>query len=187
MGIARVSLMVALAVGVVALEVGCGGSSSSFDAAPGGGDGPAPTADAPPGTPDAPPATSDAPIAASVEQQCVDEINAYRAMVGLGPYARWTDAETCGAGQAMSDSMTGTAHGAFGMCGEWAQNECPGWPGPASDAISGCLAAMWSEGPGSDFSMHGHYINMTSTSYTKVACGIYTLADGSIWAVQDFQ
>ena len=53
--------------------------------------------------------------------------------------------------------------------------------------IPQCLAMMWAEGPGSDFSAHGHYINMSSTQYTKVACGFYTLQDGSVWAVQDFR
>jgi len=27
---------------------------------------------------------------------------------------------------------------------------------------------------------------MSSTDYTKVACGIYTTSDGEIWAVQNF-
>jgi hypothetical protein len=42
------------------------------------------------------------------------------------------------------------------------------------------------EGPGSDFSTHGHYINMTSTSYTMVACGFYA-GGGGVWATQDFR
>ena len=40
---------------------------------------------------------------------------------------------------------------------------------------------------GSDISTHGHYINMSSTQYTQVACGFYTLSDGQVWATQDFQ
>lgn len=46
---------------------------------------------------------------------------------------------------------------------------------------------MWNEGPGSDFQTHGHYINMASTQYTKVACGFAVMPNGSVWAVQDFQ
>ena len=47
---------------------------------------------------------------------------------------------------------------------------------------------MWAEGPGTDFSAHGHYINMSSTDYTQVACGYYTTSDGkTVWAVQDFK
>src|SRR6185503_6006127 len=54
----------------------------------------------------------------SVQQLCVDTINMYRATLGLAPYARWTAEETCGNAQSQSDSQTGTAHGAFGMCTE---------------------------------------------------------------------
>ena len=53
--------------------------------------------------------------------------------------------------------------------------------------IGNCLQAMWNEGPGSNFATHGHYINMTSHSYTKVACGFAVLANGTVWAAQDFQ
>jgi len=121
------------------------------------------------------------------EQACVDKINAYRATLSLPALARWTDEEACGDGQAQSDSSSGTAHGAFGKCTEMAQNECPGWPGPPATMIGGCLDMMWAEGPGADFSTHGHYINMSSTTYTKVACGFYTLSDGKVWSVQDFR
>lgn len=123
---------------------------------------------------------------AGAAQTCVDAINQYRSTLGLPAYARWTDAESCADGQAASDSQSGSAHGAFGACGENAQNECPGWPGPPEQMIGGCLDMMWAEGPGADFSTHGHYINMSSTDYSKVACGFTVLGDGSVWAVQDF-
>ncbi len=74
--------------------------------------------------------TSGAPSDGSAEQLCVDTINAYRKTKGLPAYARWNDAETCSDGQAQSDGATRAAHGAFGKCGEFGQNECPGWPGP---------------------------------------------------------
>jgi hypothetical protein len=123
---------------------------------------------------------------AGAEQLCVDTINQYRATLGLAPYERWTGAETCADSQSQSDSMTGLAHGAFGQCGELAQNECPGWPPPADKMITGCLDAMWKEGPGDFNAGHGHYINMSSNRYTLVACGFYTTAKGEIWSVQDF-
>jgi len=117
-----------------------------------------------------------------LEQVCVDKINEYRATKGLAPYARWVAGETCADGQAKSDSETGQAHGAFGACHEMAQDECPGWSGPPADMIGKCLKMMWDEGPGG-----GHYENMSSTKYTKAACGFYTMTNGNVWAVQNFQ
>jgi hypothetical protein len=118
---------------------------------------------------------------------CVEVINSYRATENLPPLQRWMDAEVCSDSEAESDAMTGTPHGAFGSCGESAQNECPGWPGPPNQLLDGCLAQMWAEGPGEPFSEHGHYINMSSPNYTKVACGFYQTGQGSYWAVQNFQ
>lgn len=123
---------------------------------------------------------------AGARAACVDGINGYRATLGLAPYAAWTEQATCSDGEAASDSKTGKAHGAFGTCTEMAQNECPGWPGPPDTMIGSCLKMMWAEGPG-DFSAHGHYLNMSSTKYTKVSCGFYQTADGKWWAVQNFR
>ncbi|MFH1016979.1 MAG: hypothetical protein V1798_02210 [Pseudomonadota bacterium] len=120
-------------------------------------------------------------------QVCVDLINQYRSSIGLAAYSRWTDAESCSDAEALSDSKSGQAHGAFQSCGEMAQNECPGWAGPAGDMIGPCLASMWAEGPGSDFSAHGHYLNMSSTSYTMAACGFSVTAGGAVWSVQNFK
>lgn len=122
----------------------------------------------------------------SYRQKCVDQINSYRATLGLPPYQRWSASESCADGEAKSDSETGQAHGAFPSCGESAQNECPGYPGLDS-TVTTCLAQMWAEGPGSDFQQHGHYINMSSTQYSRVACGFHQTPGGSVWAVQDFQ
>ena len=119
-------------------------------------------------------------------QQCVDQINAYRATLGLPPYARWKSGEACADDEARQDSETNQAHGAFGQCGEHAQNECPGWPSVEA-TVTGCLEMMWAEGPGEPFSEHGHYINMSSTQYTEVACGFYETPSGSVWAVQNFR
>ena len=41
---------------------------------------------------------------------------------------------------------------------------------------------MWRQGPGG-----GHYDEMASTKWTSVACGTYTLPDGSFWSVQNFK
>jgi hypothetical protein len=128
--------------------------------------------------------TSQFPEAAAL---CVETINGYRATLALPSYDRWTENEACADRAAEHDSETGEAHGAFGTCGESAQNECPGWPGPPEAMIEDCLAMMWAEGPGSDFSAHGHYLNMSSASYTRVACGFHVTGDGRVWAVQNFR
>ena len=124
----------------------------------------------------------------SIQELCVDTINDYRAGLGLPAYKRWESAEGCTDDQAESDAKSGSSHGAFGACKEWAQNECPGWPSAdPENSLLGCLEQMWAEGPGEDFSAHGHYINMSSESYTQVACGFYTTDDGKLWAIQNFQ
>lgn len=128
--------------------------------------------------------TSGADSAASTgtaSGDCVATINAYRAKVGQPALARWSDQEACASNEARSDSSSSKAHGAFGSCQEMAQNECPGWPGPAGEMIKGCLKAMWAEGPGG-----GHYENMRG-KYTKVACGFHALPNGDVWAVQNFR
>ncbi len=118
---------------------------------------------------------------------CVDIINQYRASIGRPALARWTAAEGCVEDQGFADADSGRPHSAFGQCGERAQNECPGWPGPPDQMIDNCLAAMWAEGPGEPYSAHGHYINMANSAYTKVACGFAVMPDGRVWAIQDFQ
>jgi len=105
--------------------------------------------------------------------------------VGSAPVARRSDQEACGDREAASDAATGRAHGAFGQCGERAQNECPGWPGPAETMIERCLQMMFDEGPG-EGTAHGHYTNMVSTKYTGVSCSFHAQPDGSIWVVQNF-
>jgi Cysteine-rich secretory protein family len=121
-----------------------------------------------------------------VAQRCVDDINGYRATKGLAPLARWVDGESCAAGEAAADARSQQAHGSFGACREGAQNACPNWPAPADRMIDQCLKSMWDEGPG-EFPAHGHYENMASPRSTSVACAIHTMADGRLWAVQDFR
>ena len=160
-----------------------GSSGDDATSGPSGG----PTGGPSGGTTGEPPSTSSGGGDGSAAQLCVDTINQHRASIGLGPLERWADAEGCSDGEAASDAQTGQAHGAFGQCQEFAQNECPGWPGPAESMIAGCLQMMWDEGPGEDFEAHGHYINMSNTGYTKVACGFAATAEGSVWSVQNFR
>ena len=153
------------------LVVACGGGDDSSGASTGDGG-----------------AGSGTGANATVKSTCVTEINKYRATLGLPAYAEWIDGETCADGEAKSDSESGKAHGAFGTCKESAQDECPGWPGDDLDtSIKGCLQQMWAEGPGSDFSTHGHYLNMSNAGYTQAACGFYVTPDGKMWGVQNFK
>ncbi len=61
-----------------------------------------------------------------------------------------------------------------------------------TQVISPLLQQMWDEGPppttrtGSCYQMHGHFINMTDPSVTKVACGFYTTPSGDVRAIQNF-
>jgi hypothetical protein len=123
---------------------------------------------------------------------CVDKINEYRATEGLPPYERWVDGEGCADDQAAYDMASGSAHDGFQdkICSDAdprAQNECPGYRS-LNSVLTTCLSQMWAEGPGEPFSEHGHYINMSSTRYSKVACGFAAnSSNSSIWAVQNFK
>lgn len=133
-----------------------------------------------PGCAPTPPAST-----GDVHQDCVDRINQFRwECQCLPPLARWMDAETCTNEQSADDQATNSPHGNFPACGENAQNTCPNW-GSEDQIITGCLQAMWDEGPGEPFSEHGHYINMSSTQYSKVACGFSTSNQG-VWSNQNF-
>jgi hypothetical protein len=118
----------------------------------------------------------------SVAQLCVDEINRYRATLGLRALERAADREGCADKQIRDDATSGKWHGTFGACGEALQNECNSSPTPKDKMIKGCLQGMWNEGPGG-----GHYEAMKNPSVTKVWCGFYTEPGGGVWSVQDFR
>ena len=117
---------------------------------------------------------------------CVDKINAFRATLDLPPYARWTEGETCADMAAKNDAKKNVPHDAFLTCDEWAQNECPQWRS-VERVLGACFQMMWDEGPGEDYSKHGHYTAMAHEGYTQVACGFYRTDSGEVWAVQNFQ
>ena len=127
------------------------------------------------------------PVAPSAELVCVNTINGLRSTVSLPPLARLISMEPCVSQQAQADAGANRAHSTFGSCREAAQNECLGLPGPPEIMIGNCLNQMWAEGPGDDFSTHGHYLNMANPNYKSVACGFYVKPDGSVWSVQDFK
>jgi len=116
----------------------------------------------------------------ALRQDCLSVINQYRASIGRPALTLRASASSCLDGQAAADGASGRAHGAFGKCGESAQDECPGWGGDPADSQPKCLAAMWREGPGG-----GHYENMANAAYKEVSCG-YAPGSGGQWMVQDF-
>lgn len=127
------------------------------------------------------------PSSGNPHVDCVARINQFRACVCLPPLPRWTEGESCANQQVAYDRARNSPHAGFNarICspGGSAQNECLG------GTVNGCIQTMFDEGPppttpctGSCYQQHGHYINMTNTQYTRVACGF----DGS-WAVQNFQ
>ncbi len=123
-------------------------------------------------------------------QHCVDELNRYRAMVGVAAVTRSSALGTFAAAGAMSDSMTGTAHGHFRATSgggiAFGEDEIPGWPtatyGSVQAIIDQGFAQMWAEGPGG-----AHYVNMSNPMYTEAGCGFFTTPEGGLWVTQDFR
>lgn len=146
---------------------------------------------------------------AQYRQACVDKINALRATKSLSAYQRWSSAEMCVDQQATHDATVMKAHDAFATgnpsCGGYGQNECPGWD---ASTITACLDQMWAEKnqpgcagcdacdtftifqgncPNCSFNgstVCGHYVNMSSKTFTMAACGFS--ADGT-WEAVNFQ
>lgn len=139
-------------------------------------------------------APSPVPDTGDPHADCVTRINQFRWQCQcLPPLMRWTAGEACADREAAYDQAAMTPHAGFsaGICASgYGQNECPGWFGWGSVAstIADCLQSMWDEGPGDFYGppAHGHYINMSSASFSMVACGFYT-TPGSTTAVQNFQ
>ncbi|MFK7987245.1 MAG: CAP domain-containing protein [Sandaracinaceae bacterium] len=134
---------------------------------------------------------TDIPDSGDPYQDCVDRINQFRAECQcLPPLERWTEAEDCADQQAQYDSEGNGAHAGFNdrICDPRGsgQNECPGYRNGVDGVLRVCLQQMWDEGPGENFQMHGHYLNMTNDRFNRVACGFYTTSEGRIWSVQNF-
>jgi len=132
--------------------------------------------------------------ALTVKAFCVQQTNAYRAMNSKPALTESTSLETYADAGAMYDFTNGP-HSHFESTSgggiAFAENECPGsdgWnlpPGGDMMALVGqCLDAFYSEGPGSDYSTHGHYINMMG-AYGTLGCGIYQ-SGTEVTIVQDY-
>jgi hypothetical protein len=144
----------------------------------------------------------------ALRQTCVDQINSYRATVGLDALTRADHAiELCSDAGAELDATTyattGVAHASSGDCdGMNAQNTCPGWDptsyGGEEAALRACLGMMWAEGAPAVgrtaciddrygcFQEHGHYLNMSSPTAGVVSCGFFRMPNGDVWMNQDF-
>ncbi|HTR55041.1 MAG TPA: CAP domain-containing protein [Kofleriaceae bacterium] len=161
---------------VLALAFACGGGTTG-----GGGGGGGGGVDAANG--------SATPLA-----YCVSQTNMYRATAGKPALTESSALEAYAATGAMYDFTNGphahfTATSGGGIA--FAENECPvqgNWmlqPGGDMTALVGmCVQAFYNEGPGSDYSTHGHYINMMGP-YTTLGCGIYQQGTG-VTIVQDY-
>lgn len=185
-----IAAVVGRSLGALALclsALGCGGSIAPSGATGSGGTSGGCTPDYT--------CTPTAPDTGDYEADCVARMNQFRACVCLPPLTRWNAGEACADQDAAYDPANG-AHAGFiaGICSPegFAQDECPGWPSE-TQVVSCCLQQMFDEGPppsepctGSCYEAHGHFINMTNTDYTMVACGMATV-NGQLTAVQDFQ
>jgi len=143
---------------------------------------------------------------------CINEINRLRATQHLAAYTivNTDSINMCVDMQATSDETNNTPHGAWmaaegSACDGNGQNECEGY-GVDAAGIVACLDSMWNEQnqpncagcvgctqfggacPNCDFygmngGTCGHYVNMSATYFTQVACGFS--AKGG-WAAQNF-
>jgi hypothetical protein len=133
---------------------------------------------------------------ASAQQFCVAETNRYREMNGKSDLTEAANLETFANTGAMTDYSAMSAHSHFSATQgggiAFAENECPGFsgwhlaPGGDMNALVGmCIAAFYSEGPGTDYATHGHYINMMG-NYATLGCGIFSADNGDVTIVQDY-
>ena len=131
---------------------------------------------------------------AAAKSFCVSETNRYRAMNSKPALAESAALDTYADAGAMHDFST-APHDHFSSTNgggiAFAENECPqqgNWQftegGDLNMVVGMCIAAFYSEGPGTDYSTHGHYINMMGP-YSALGCGIY-YSGGKITIVQDY-
>jgi len=127
----------------------------------------------------------------SAHETCVTETNRYRAMNGKPAVTRSSPLEDFADAGAMID-FGGSPHQHFSSTSgggiAFAENECPHWntnqtAGDLSMLVTSCIAAFYSEGPGTG-DAHGHYNNMMG-NYATLGCGIYQ-SGTEVTIVQDY-
>ena len=135
------------------------------------------------------------PMFAAAKAFCVSETNRYRAMNSKPALTERAQLETYADTGAMVDYTSNSPHSHFSSTQgggiAFAENECPGHSGwhlpPGGDMsmlVGQCVAAFFSEGPGSDYNTHGHYINMMG-NYGTLGCGIYQ-SGNDVTIIQDY-
>ena len=135
---------------------------------------------------------SDTPGGSEAHAFCVDETNRYREMNGKAAVAHSEQLEAYANTGAMVDH-TGSPHQHFSSTSgggiAFAENECPRWNlqqqggGDMTELVRACIAAFYSEGPGTG-TAHGHYNNMMG-DYGTLGCGIFE-STTTATIVQDF-
>jgi hypothetical protein len=116
-------------------------------------------------------AASSANVDASVSF-CTEEINRYRATIGLGALDRAADLDSFAAQAAEHDGRAGVPHQYFRITNgggiSRAENQLLLWKGYAvNEVIRQGLAQMWAEGPG------GSHYQIMAGKYGQVGCGIF--------------
>lgn len=103
---------------------------------------------------------------------CTEEINRYRATIGLGPLDRAADLDAFAGQAAEHDGRAGVPHQYFRLTNgggiSRAENQLLRWKGyGVNDVIRQGLAQMWAEGPG------GSHYQIMAGKYAQVGCGIF--------------
>ena len=103
---------------------------------------------------------------------CAEEINRYRATIGLTPLERAADLDSFAALAAEHDGRAGVPHQYFRMTNGGglakAENQLLLWKGYAvNEVIRQGLAQMWAEGSG------GSHYQIMAGKYGQVGCGIF--------------
>jgi hypothetical protein len=136
-------------------------------------------------SPSAPSAAAGATSVDSAVTLCADQVNQYRAKVGLGPVTRASDLEDFAAHAAEHDARLGVPHQYFlsnnGGGVSKAENQLLLWKGYAiDDVITQGMATMWAEGAG------GSHYQVLTGNYTQVGCGVF-ISGGEVSVSQDFR
>jgi hypothetical protein len=136
---------------------------------------------------------------------CVSKIQSLRTSIGLSngtnlvsvaskePAISGATYGDCAWKEGQYDSTNGAhaAHSANLYHCLGTQNECVNWSLNAGETptqmVKRCVQAWFNEGPGADYTTHGHYTNMTSTTYKNPTCGVYKNAAGKYTIAADFK